>query len=74
MATWPVQPQTAWCCILHVGQPGLGPSYGDANLCIGCVQVASYAGLDIAAKVFFGWAIMAMYPVISKQQDREAQE
>ncbi|KAI9789636.1 MAG: hypothetical protein M1835_001530 [Candelina submexicana] len=38
------------------------------------VQVASYAGLDIAAKVFFGWMIMAMYPVISKQQEREAQE
>ena len=40
----------------------------------GYCAMACYAGLDIAAKVFFGWAVMAMYPVISTQQDNEVQE
>ena len=38
------------------------------------MQIAAYAGLDIAAKVFFGWIVMATLPIISKQQDREAKE
>jgi len=38
------------------------------------LQVAAYAGLDIAAKVFFGWMIMAAGPIITAQQDREYKE
>lgn len=38
------------------------------------LQVAAYAGLDIAAKVFFGWMVMAVIPIVSKQQEREYKE
>ena len=39
------------------------------NLC--CKQVAAYAGLDIAAKVFFGWMVMLSYPILSRQNKKE---
>lgn len=35
------------------------------------LQAASYGGLDIAAKVFFGWMVMAVYPIISRQNREE---
>lgn len=31
-------------------------------------QAASYAGLDIAAKVVFGWAVMLSHPIIATSQ------
>lgn len=31
-------------------------------------QAASYAGLDIAAKVVFGWAVMLSHPIIGRNQ------
>ncbi len=50
------------CFLLHFGHFGVD------------LQVAAYAGLDIAAKVFFGWMIMAAGPIITAQQDREYKE
>lgn len=49
--------------------------YGDCALryCL-YLQVAAYAGLDICAKVFFGFFMMAAGPIITKQTDRENTE
>ena len=39
------------------------------------LQIASYAGLDIVAKVVFGWIIMLMgYPMIGKQMNMEHEQ
>lgn len=45
-----------------------------ASLLLTPVQVAAYAGLDIAAKVLFGWLVMAAYPIVTKQEEHEAKE
>ena len=44
--------------------------------CIICwLQIASYAGLDIVAKVVFGWIIMLLgYPMIGKQMNMEHEQ
>ena len=42
--------------------------------CANDLQVAAYAGLDIAAKVFFGFFVMFSTPIVAKQQDREYKE
>lgn len=34
-------------------------------------EVAAYAGLDIATKVIFGWAVMLCYPVFTRQSKDE---
>lgn len=44
------------------------------NATVQKLQVAAYAGLDIAAKVFFGWIVMLTMPIVSGQQDREYKE
>ena len=39
------------------------------------LQIASYAGLDIVAKVVFGWIIMLLgYPMIGKQMTMEHEQ
>ena len=47
---------------------------GVASLLSILVQVAAYAGLDIAAKVLFGWLVMATYPIVTRQEEHEAKE
>ena len=44
-----------------------------ANVITAQAEAASYAGLDIAAKVFFGWAIMlGLNPLHKVQEEEEA--
>lgn len=47
--------------------------YQGIDVCAG-VQIAAYGGLDVAAKVFFGFMVMAAGPIIQKQTDRENKE
>ncbi|KAL3159414.1 hypothetical protein ABBQ38_009844 [Trebouxia sp. C0009 RCD-2024] len=64
----------AYLSILWWGYPIVWGLAEGSNLISSDAEIAAYAGLDIAAKVFFGWMVMATYPIISQQQEREAKE
>lgn len=64
----------AYLSILWWGYPIVWGLAEGANVISSDAEVAAYAGLDIAAKVFFGWMVMAVIPIVSKQQEREYKE
>ena len=61
-----------WLSRIAVGaQPPLHSL--SCNDCL--LQIAAYAGLDIVAKVVFGWIIMLLgYPMIGKQMNMEHEQ
>ena len=58
---------------LHVVAHGLSRGLAISSLAP-VLQAFCYGGLDICTKVFFGWAIIAMGPILARQNEVEYQK
>lgn len=63
-----------WSSVKSLGGTSTAGSCHSMSSHVPVLQIAAYAGLDICAKVFFGFMVMAAGPIITKQTDRENKE